>query len=414
MQGLKKIFTAEDVVYNQFMYLKKIQDLLKKDANCVNELREDYNAAFASILLFGYYAEVNGQNLVITGEKVGLDWMFFANTNELSAINRHIQILVQSIVNKEAVFGFKTNEEIEEERKAQALQKEKEQENLEKSKEETDKKTTGDIVELPKQKSEPEKKLQEETKNEETVPRQDSKGLFIIEEDSKEDDKFAFGLTEEAGMVSENFDTKPLSTMWFTKNRIVCQNKDTTKGVGNKEFDFIVYPTQFPMESKKCIPVRCIVCIYSVEDNRYKVSFPKEGMATNVIDYEDYSFLVTIRFTENGKLKPQINLDTDKYEIVENDDTIINQNGQYIPKNIGKVIEFGEDKIEFFPLYLSNNAKKGTVTCIYKHTAPGMDPVIDVETGTVVIPIENGKRNREISTYWTGENEFTKFAVTIA
>ena len=109
MQGLRKVFTAEDADYNQFMYLRKIQDLLKKDADCVNELREDYNAAFASVLLFGYYAEVNGQNLVITGEKVGLDWTFFANANELSAINRHIQRLVQSIVNKEAEFGFKTN-----------------------------------------------------------------------------------------------------------------------------------------------------------------------------------------------------------------------------------------------------------------------------------------------------------------
>lgn len=412
MQGLRKVFTAEDAVYNQFMYLRKIQDLLKKDADCVNELREDYNAAFASVLLFGYYAEVNGQNLVITGEKVGLDWTFFANANELSAINRHIQRLVQSIVNKEAEFGFKTNKEVEEE-KAQALQKEKGIEIREELKEEVNEKITEDTMTLPEQKMEPEKEIKEEAKNEATVS-QASKGLFIIEEDLEEDDKFAFGLTEESGMVAENFDTKPLSTMWFTKNRIVCQNRDITKGVGNKEFDFIVYPTQFPMESKKCIPVRCIVCIYSVEDNRYKVSFPKEGMATSVIDYEDYSFLVTARFTEDGKLKPQINLDTDKYEIVENDDTIINQNGQYIPKNIGKVIELGEDKIEFFPLYLSNNAKKGTVTCIYKHTAPGMDPVIDVETGTVVIPIENGKRNREISTYWTGENEFTKFAVTIA
>lgn len=374
MEALKNIFTEEDFVYNQFLFLKKTQELIIKDKEDSADLRKAYNAAFASVLLIGYpAARTNSATLNISGEKVALDgYSFSANAEELVDLEPKIAEQLKKVDSQE--FSFKTNEEIR-------LIKEKE-------------------AEEERLKAE-EKRRQEELEREAQI-KEESTELF--KEETKSSSKYAYGLEDESGELAETPEFKYLDTMWFYKSHIVCENADRSKGVGKKEFDIILFPIEIPTAEKRLIPMRHIAVIYNDLDERYKYEMPgNSGFGT--ITYEDYEFIHNLRFDANGEMQVTINVkDKTRYTIVENDDTIIHQSGTCVPKHFGKFLKYGSDTIELFPLYLSNSEKKGIVTCLCIHKDQSGNEYVSIEKDVILCPINDGAENKQITPYWDLEN----------
>lgn len=119
MESTKKIFTEEHLIYDEFILLKKTQDLIKIDKVDSDDLRAIYNNAFSVIIALGYpTTKVNDYALNINGSLLDLhDYSFNANIEELIKNEPDIKAAVDASLAGD--FFFKTDKEIKEAKEAE-------------------------------------------------------------------------------------------------------------------------------------------------------------------------------------------------------------------------------------------------------------------------------------------------------
>lgn len=408
---MKRINSIEDFVIDQFEYLKWNMELSKQIRS--TDLSRGYNAAILSIIAVGYPVTYNNGTLILSGERIGIDTSFMTT---LSAYEDCKLQQLSEIVNGTATFFFKTAAEEEMENRICLEKEEAKEETTKESKneepvqvEETVTEETGKIEEKVSLEESPstveENEIVDKEKNEESE-------LIIIEKKEKEIPKTAFGILEEPEAFKETSDYKYLNTMWFNKHHITCRYKDNKKGMGLNEFDVVVYPLEQPRAQAPQLPVQIMVCVLSQYNDRYKIFFPKNESKSASIELDEFTFLVTGRFSK-GKFTSKVSLDPKcEYVITEDDDEVINQNGKYFPNNFGKVVEIGEDTVEFFPLYIDNKEQSGETSCVYRHIAPNTEPEYGLSNGQTIIAT-TVNQNRELVSYWNGYDEDKKFYVSM-
>ena len=110
--------------------------------------------------------------------------------------------------------------------------------------------------------------------------------------------------------------------------------------------------------------------------------------------------LWTLKFDETGQISRIIHLkNNDHFEIVENDDSVINHPGKYIPEHFGKFIDFGNDSLELFPLSIENDPMTGNVPCLCIHrNSKGEQNDI-----SIICPINDGESNKIITLFWNDD-----------
>ena len=192
--------------------------------------------------------------------------------------------------------------------------------------------------------------------------------------------------------------TKFLDTMWFNIFRITCNVRD---GFMPDNFTIIVFPTEIAKDRR---PLPQAVAL--LHNNSKKIIFSNEKKGTSVeINYEDYMFAITSRFVD-GKLNTKISLANREYEITDMEED--NFSGNIIPEHFGKTLYFGDDKVEIYPLNISNSEQSGCVSFMYKFVES--DKIIygaSEEDDSAVIATKEGGAKR-ISCYWAGQDSERK------
>lgn len=433
MSKLIKIFSEENYIHDQFLVLADTQELLKKDERDKTDLKRLYNSVFLSILYMGYPAKIINDSLEIVSPDNN---KFFANLKELSEHNDRTSDLIVGIINGTWNFFYQTEAEKEKEKQtAEAAVKQTTVEDIAVTESASTEEEVRDIdaesvtdsdtsnnMELEDIEEEVTTEIQtEETdKNQEVTENTDESksdttqvnesnteksvknlisGIKIKTREENKEYGYAFGYLDEPEELAETNEYKYLETMWFKKNHVIVENANSQlNGANRKEFDFILYPVTFPKENETRLPIKNITILYSCEDERYKIALEDQ----NIITYEDYEFMTALKINQDAELEAQINLTSkDKYVIAVNDDTIATQKGKFVPKNFGKKIVLGEDVITLYPLYTTNNEKKGTVTCAVIHSHPSFEePEMRVEKGDFLIAVGDGSKNIMFAPYW--------------
>jgi len=259
----------------------------------------------------------------------------------------------------------------------------------------------------------PEPEVQSET---ETIP-QDIKveqkeivpESVVSEEPEEPKEKLPYGLKLETTAVKETETEKFLSTMWFVKHQITCQNKNTVLGLNLKEFEITVYPLEKPDFEHPRLPVKIMAVISNLSEKRNVVIFPTEqGRKSLIGAYDDYIFGITGSFSEKG-FNAKIHLSGEsEYDIATDDDQYLVQQGEYLPENFAKTVTVGADVIEFYPLYKENDPDLGVVPCVYRHfTGENEDDVeIEITPGDSVFTDRNGN-NQQVLIFWTPDGKLS-------
>lgn len=384
-----KAKNKESFISNQFLILEQLESLKKASGKEMDipEQKKCMEYTFVILILSGQAGKIVDGQLIFSGAEVGINKCFSYPVEDLKKYN----FLSEKITEFEnPAYNDDVSESVEEQNSSVSSMEVTIMEDNSNPLNKTD------GVYLAKQ---IQKDIEEKSSNEIIPNKSDKEKVQKPDESNNNFKNLIFGLYEKETQIMPHAETaeyKYLDTMWFHHYHVTCSVKD---GYMPEEFDFVIYPMEL---AEQRTPVMIAVALKY--KNHKKVAFSENNKHSIEINFEDYIFAVTVRFV-NGQLNSKLTLCSEQYEII-NIQQDCYQSSSIIPEHFYKEISFGKDKLEIYPLELTNDEVFGCVNFMYRYimdTGEIITGVSDDEDYTLTVALSEGGA-KKIYCYWEGKD----------